>query len=71
MTRTYDQAALSILLSNKSQSAKQSALTKLAKQARGQVACPECGNEGPHDDNGCSGSERTLCCGNCGNHFDA
>jgi len=33
--------------------------------------CPECGDNGPHDDNGCTGRSLTYCCRSCGMHFDA
>lgn len=31
--------------------------------------CPECGNLGPHDSNGCSGDDLAFCCSSCGEHF--
>lgn len=36
----------------------------------GKVECPECGDMGPHDDNGRTGDERSFCCRKCGTHFD-
>lgn len=72
---TYDQAALKILLGRGTESQKQSALSCLAKHARGRLEnseeCPGCGAIGPHDDNGMTGDERSLCCAKCGNHWDA
>lgn len=71
---TYDQMAVRILLGSGSDKAKQEKLSKLAKQAKdrleNRVACPECGDEGPHDDNGRTGSQRSFCCCACGTHFD-
>lgn len=33
--------------------------------------CPACGHDGPHDDNGLTGDERSFCCTECGEHWDA
>jgi hypothetical protein len=33
--------------------------------------CPECGHEGPHEDNGESGCSLTFLCTACGMQFDA
>lgn len=71
---TYDAAALDIILSNGSKKARQAQLTSLAAKAQAEldnrVECPDCGSHGPHDDNGCSGSQRAYCCSDCGNHFE-
>jgi len=37
----------------------------------GRFACHECGDAGPHDDNGCTGSRLAFCCKACGTHMDA
>lgn len=34
-------------------------------------ACPDCGDEGPHDDNGEHGHDLSFACRACGMHFDA
>jgi hypothetical protein len=39
---------------------------------RNKRTCPECGDEGPHDDNGAPRhAELSFCCRKCGTHFDA
>jgi hypothetical protein len=67
MTPT-DRKAFQILTTQRS--GKAAALKALAKEARREIACPECGDEGPHEDNGCT-SRRELCCRRCGLHFEA
>lgn len=73
---TYDSLAVDVLLDS-SLSAKQrrAKLTVLAAEAQarleGRVECPECGHEGPHDDNGQTGAHLGYCCVDCGCHFDA
>jgi hypothetical protein len=70
----YDQAAQKILLGRGTEAQKQSALARLARHASDRLEnreeCPECGDSGPHDDNGRTGEERSLCCRMCGNHWD-
>jgi len=66
-----DQAAIRIMLNaTLSQKAKQAALTKLARTLKdrlnNRIECPDCGDMGPHHDNGAE----TLCCQACGMHFD-
>lgn len=39
--------------------------------AQNRVTCPDCGDRGPHDDNGESGFQLMYCCRACGRHFDA
>lgn len=68
--RTYDQMALDILMGNGTQKEKQAQLSKLQDHAAGRVECPECGDMGPHDDNGRTGDDRSYCCNKCGTHFD-
>ncbi len=67
---TYDEMALGVLLSNGSKKSKQAQLEKLLDHAAGRVKCPACGNKGPHEDNGCTGSQKTYLCGECGEQFD-
>jgi transposase-like protein len=71
---TYDEMAVEIMLGPGSKKAKQAKLSKLAKQAKARlenrIECPECGNEGPHEDNGCSGSQKSYLCTACGCCFD-
>lgn len=66
---TYDTLALEVLLSNGSKKSKQAKLSKLLAHASGRVECPECGNDGPHEDNGCSGANKAYLC-SCGCQFD-
>jgi hypothetical protein len=66
---TYDQMAIGILLSNGSKKSKQAQLSKLRAHASGRVECHECGDEGPHEDNGCSGAGKTCLC-SCGCQFE-
>jgi DNA-directed RNA polymerase subunit RPC12/RpoP len=70
MARTADQMAVDLLLAGD-----QAGLTRLAAElkARGEnlVTCPECGDRGPHEDNGESGFQLMYCCRACGRHFDA
>jgi len=72
---TYDEMAVEILMGPGLVKTKQSKLSKLAKQAaarlENRVECPECGHEGPHEDNGCSGSQKSYLCSGCGCCFDA
>jgi hypothetical protein len=37
----------------------------------GKFFCLECGDPGPHDDNGAMRSHRSFCCAACGTHQDA
>lgn len=67
---TYDEAALPMLLSGDTDGLK-ALCDKAEADLTGYVECPECGDEGPHDDNGRVGPERTFCCDGCGSHFDA
>lgn len=38
--------------------------------AKRTFACPECGSEGPHEDNGCRGDDQAFCCTSCGLHLE-
>lgn len=71
---SYDRQALDILLGSDSKQTRQAKLATLAAQAQARienrVECTECGSHGPHDDNGCTGSEKAYCCSDCGNHFE-
>lgn len=68
--RTYDQLALDILMDKGSEKQKKARFTKLMNHAKGRLECPECGDMGPHDDNGHTGEDRSYCCNACGSHFD-
>ncbi len=68
--RTHDQMALDVLVDNGSQKEKRARLKKLNDYAEGKIECPECGDMGPHDDNGHTGEDRSYCCCKCGTHFD-
>ena len=71
---TYDALALEILMSSAPghvKDARLAALYAAAEKADEGGPCPDCGNSGPHEDNGRSGSERSFCCIECGTHWDA
>lgn len=72
---SYDMAALGILLSDDSENVRQARLVQLfrraQREARNEFACPACGHEGPHDDNGARRADLSFCCCACGEHFDA
>jgi len=67
---SYDKQALAILLSDSSKSQKDSALAALARRANNEFACPSCGHEGPHEDNGGTGADLTYLCLSCGHQFE-
>ena len=73
--RTIDGEFLAIMLSDKPKATKArelAALKKVAAEQRGEAECPDCGDAGPHDDNGAARrSELSWCCRACGTHFDA
>lgn len=74
MRKTADELALSLLLdgslSPKQRDAKLKVLAKAcADRLEGRVECPECGDAGPHADNG-DVTDRLYCCTACGNHFE-
>ena len=75
MRQPVDVVFLTIMLSDKPKATKArelAALKKLAAEQHGEVECPDCGNKGPHDDNGAiRRSELSWCCRACGTHFDA
>ena len=69
-TRTADHMALNILLAGGPRM--QNRLTALASRCHDLLhggACPECGNHGPHDDNGASGHELVFLCLSCGHQW--
>lgn len=76
-TITADQAAMRILLNGKlTEKQRQAQLSALATKVRNvmdnRVKCPECGNKGPHEDNGATRScDLTFLCTDCGTQFDA
>lgn len=67
---TADSMALDMLLRGD-----RAGLARLAKRVRdaaeNRVECPDCGDAGPHDDNGLSTGhyDFTMCCRACGCHF--
>jgi len=71
---TADELAVEILLSDAPEDVKQARLTAAAKEAsdiaHNRFPCPECGHEGPHEDNGGVGIHLAYCCAKCGEHFD-
>lgn len=64
--------ALRILLEGGPQRDQKLAELREAVEAarEGRIPCPECGDPGPHDDNGAPGCDVSLCCRVCGMHFD-
>lgn len=67
MLMTLDEMTVDLLLAGDS-----AGLTQLAAKASVVVESRvECGDMGPHDDNGATGHERGFCCSTCGCHFDA
>lgn len=68
-TISADEAALALLLRGDD-----AGLQRLAARVRaateGREPCPDCGDEGPHDDNGARGADRALACSACGMHFE-
>ena len=74
-TSNWDKQAFAILVNpSMSKSQKDSALAALARTAKAQLnnefPCPACGHEGPHEDNGLTGSNRTYLCLACGHQFE-
>ena len=72
----WDKQAVAILTSSTmTKSQKDSALAALARAAKAELnnefPCPECGHQGPHEDNGGRGYNLSYCCCACGNHWDA
>jgi hypothetical protein len=65
MTRRNDLVALDLLLKGD-----QRGLTRMAQVCKdrleNRVECPECGDMGPHEDNGASGSMLCYRCTKCG-----
>jgi hypothetical protein len=49
----------------------QSAARLFDAHLTGRFPCPDCGNVGPHDDNGGTGANLSFCCAGCGIHIDA
>lgn len=73
-SRLPDEAALAILLDTSLSPARRDAqLRTLAKEVRGRLEgrlpCPECGDEGPHDDNG-DRQDPAYSCRACGSYFE-
>lgn len=64
-----DLQTLRILLGPGTEKSKNAKLKKLADLVEHRVECPECGDMGPHEHNGCS-VDPTLLCQGCGICFD-
>jgi hypothetical protein len=70
MGMTADQMAIDMILRGD-----RTGLARLAKRvsdaAHNRADCPDCGDVGPHDDNGMSPSHHdfSMCCRACGCHF--
>lgn len=45
-------------------------LSLRSRASLGFVDSPCCDDPGPHEDNGCTGSQRAFACAACGLHFD-
>ena len=63
--------AIRVLMNpNLSEKQRQAKLSRLSQQVKdrlsNRVECPDCGDMGPHDDNG----QGTMCCRACGMHHD-
>lgn len=50
--------------------AQKKAAAHYAALRSGELECPECGDHGPHDDNGAFGDELVFYCRTCGTHFE-
>ena len=70
-TVTADQMAFDLLLRGAPQHELTALSRKINKVMANEVTCPECGDEGPHEDNGAFGYDLAFCCRKCGAHFDA
>lgn len=74
-TRSWDGEAVRVLMGPGTEREKQARLRRLANQARrfveDKAECPECGDDGPHEDNGHKGADRTFLCRVCRTQFDA
>lgn len=68
---TLDQLALDALLDSDAERRERRlfALALLAGRLHSGGECPECGDPGPHEDNGRS-VDTAFCCRACGTHFD-
>jgi transposase-like protein len=68
---TYDQMAIEILISDRTPTERAAALEKLARHAKGERTCPNCGTTDVHEDNGATrADELTWLCTRCGEQFD-
>lgn len=70
----FDEMTLRAMLNPdpKKRTAELARLTAWAERMHGGGACPDCGDAGPHDDNGAArASELAFCCRACGMNFDA
>lgn len=65
---TADQAAFALLLA-RDERGLTSLATRMKNRLENREPCPDCGDEGPHDDNGAIGDELAFCCQTCGMHF--
>lgn len=73
-TMTLDEMALRVMLNPdpRKRAGELARLARWAEQMHGGGACPDCGDAGPHDDNGAvRASELAFSCRACGMCFDA
>ena len=59
--KTYDEIALDILLDTESPKRRNARLAALSAHAEGRHACPDCGDEGPHDVQSYMGDTEFAC----------
>ncbi len=67
--QTLDAMAVDLLLAGDQRGLTRLA-TKAGKALRNEVECTECGDEGPHQDNGETGIHLAYCCRKCHTHFE-
>ncbi len=67
---TGDEAAVRIMLGRGSRRQKEAKLAAVMANLEGCVPCPDCGHEGPHDEQVYMGVREFSCAG-CGMQFEA